>query len=75
MVIDSKTLRLLHTPTEEGKWHYVEFLERRADEMLMKSRHPFLCFVVKVLEFLHLRSEYVERLYSQYMEDIQYFRK
>jgi hypothetical protein len=75
MVIDSKTLRLLHRPTEEGKWHYVEFLERRADEILLKSRHPFLSFIVKVLEVLHLRSECVEKVYSQKMEDIRYFRK
>ena len=41
MVYDTKTLKPLHPLTEEGKQAYAQMLERAADEILFKSKHPF----------------------------------
>ena len=41
MVYETKTLELCHRPTEAGEKEYHIMLERKADEMLFKHKHPF----------------------------------
>ena len=41
MVYETKTLELCHGLTEAGEKEYHIMLERKADEMLFKHKHPF----------------------------------
>lgn len=40
MVINNNTLELLHKPTNEGQDYYNNFLEYKADLILLKHNHP-----------------------------------
>lgn len=49
MVYDEKTLQAMHPLTEEGQKAYSEMLERKADEILYRHKHPFKYLIRKIL--------------------------
>ena len=40
MVYNEKTLKLYHSLTEKGEKEYYLMLEKKADEILYKAKHP-----------------------------------
>lgn len=52
MVYDSKTYKVLHGLTPEGEKLYAEVLERKADEILFRAKHPVRWLLGVVLEKL-----------------------
>lgn len=40
MAFDKDTLEILHNLTKEGQERYQDMLEKKADEIIFKSKHP-----------------------------------
>ena len=51
MVYYSKTLEICHGLTKKGEEEYRKMLERAADDILFKSKHPFKWIFMRILEF------------------------
>ena len=51
MVYNSKTLEKCHELTDSGKREYQKMLERAADDILFRSKHPFKWFFIRILGF------------------------
>lgn len=54
MVYDSKTLRVLHPLTSEGKERYSKFLEDEGTRLLEEAKHPILSKIKFIVDFVKL---------------------
>lgn len=50
MVYETKTLKICHKLSKEGKCNYEKFLEQKADEILFKHEHPIKWLFKKISE-------------------------
>ena len=53
MAYDTKTLEILHGLTLEGQENYQAMLEKKADEILFKSKHPLRWAMSKVKDIFN----------------------
>jgi hypothetical protein len=51
MVYDTNNLEVLHPLTEKGLKEYRQFLEKEADMILFKHKHPFRYMFMKIKTF------------------------
>lgn len=56
MVYDEDTLEPLHCLTEEGEELHWKLLERKADEILFKHKHPFKYWIQRLGNWIKFRD-------------------